>query len=62
MTAERGHDFDTLDGVHTEVAVEAHVEVEHLDGGAGFLGDDEKEGAGGGGGVEVVGCRCNLRG
>ena len=45
--AEGGHDFDALDGVHAEVGVEAHFEVEHLDGVTGFLGDDEQKGSGG---------------
>ena len=47
MAAEGGHDFNALDGVHAEVGVEAHLQVEHLDGVTGFLGDDEEEGAGG---------------
>ena len=52
VAAEGGHDFHALDGVHAEVGVQAHVEVEHLDGITGLLGDDGEEGASGG-----FGCR-----
>ena len=53
MAAEGGHDFNAFDGVHAEVGVQAHLQVQHLDGVAGFLGDDEEEGAGGFGGART---------
>jgi hypothetical protein len=39
-----GEDFDPFDGINPEVGIEAHVEFEHFDGVAGFLGDDAEEG------------------
>ena len=55
LGAQRRHDFDTFDGVHAKVGVQAHVEIQHLDGVASFLGDDGEQRAGGGGGVETRG-------
>ena len=40
---KRGENLNTFDGVDAEIAVEAHVEFEHLHGVPGFVGDDFKE-------------------
>ena len=55
--AEGGHDFHALDGVDAEVAVEAHVEREHLGGVAGLFGDDGEDGGGDGKGGGCGGLR-----
>ena len=43
---ESGEDLDALDGVDAEIGVESHVELEHLGGIAGLLGDDHEEALG----------------
>ena len=50
LTAKRGHDLDALDGIHAKVAVQAHVQIQHLDRVAGLLRNDLKQGGAGGGG------------
>ena len=40
LRLQGGQNLDALDRVDAEITVEAHIEFEHLDGVAGFVGDD----------------------
>src|SRR6185369_5826947 len=56
-----GEDLHALDGVYTEVGVETHVEVEHLDRITGLLADDCEYRCGNGRPCRSGCCLCRFR-